>query len=127
MPPKNTPSGLTPTQGASAILYASLTEEQHERLRQMKEASDAQEPIPDDMALVKVMCEKYAKQGWRGVYGSVCAKCEHTASTHLLADDGDLRAGPYRCTECGCEQPQEGPWLPLTKRQFEHWEANRGT
>lgn len=59
-------------------------------------------------------------------YAHVCVACEHYSSVHLLAPYGDLRAGPYRCEECDCEIPQDGPFYGLTKRQYEEREALSG-
>ena len=53
-----------------------------------------------------------------GVYAWLCAGCEHLSSKHLLADNGDLHNGPYRCELCECEIPQDGPHLPLSRRQY---------
>ena len=51
-------------------------------------------------------------------YAYQCAGCEHLSSGHLLVDDGDLRAGPYRCGSCECEIPQDGPHIPLSRREY---------
>lgn len=52
-------------------------------------------------------------------YAYQCTRCDHLSSRHELADDGDLRDGPYLCTDCDCERPQDGPDRPLTRRQYE--------
>jgi hypothetical protein len=54
------------------------------------------------------------------VYGYACPLCDHPTSGHLLAEDGDLREGPYECsaTGCTCQRPQEADDIPLTRRQW---------
>lgn len=63
------------------------------------------------------------KPGW-GVWAYLCPDCEHYASQHLNHGT-DLVADPYRCTECGCEQHRDTPWLSLTRAEYELREANR--
>lgn len=54
-------------------------------------------------------------------YAYICTDCDHMAHSHGLAEDGDLRAGPYVCEHCGCSQPQDGAFAPMTRRQYEAW------
>lgn len=64
-------------------------------------------------------------RGKPSVYAYLCEPCGHLSSGHFLVDDGDLRAGPYQCQRCACQRPQDGPDIPLTRRQFEDWERQR--
>lgn len=50
-------------------------------------------------------------------YAYVCRGCEHLLSGHLLAPDGDLREGPYRCG-CGCEIAQDAPMYGVDRDSF---------
>lgn len=59
-------------------------------------------------------------------YAQLCTDCDHLGSSHLWDhhEGGTLVDGPYRCEECGCEQPQRSSsFVPLTKRQYEDWKA----
>ena len=62
-------------------------------------------------------------------YASLCDACGHLASRHLLAPEGDLQAGPYRCQHCDCATTQDGPFTPISKQQYQRipkdltWEA----
>jgi hypothetical protein len=53
-------------------------------------------------------------------YAFQCSECGHLASCHLWdpLHGGSLTEGPYRCA-CGCSQPQDGPFVGLTQRQYE--------
>lgn len=62
--------------------------------------------------------------GPRYPYAFLCTDCNHMASGHRLAEDGDLREGAYRCLNCSCEQPQDGAIVPLTRRQYEAWKRS---
>jgi hypothetical protein len=50
-----------------------------------------------------------------------CQSCGHLTVDHRLV--GDAIAGPYRCEvghgSCSCERPQDGPWVGLSKQQYE--------
>ena len=52
------------------------------------------------------------------VWAYICEACQHEASRHLLAEDGDFKAGPYRCKRCACEIRQDSPMFELTERQY---------
>jgi len=52
-------------------------------------------------------------------YAYECAKCHHFSSDHRLVVGGRLVEGPYRCLYCPCEIPQDGPHIPLTRREVE--------
>lgn len=56
-------------------------------------------------------------------YAHLCADCNHKGSDHRLAEDAATVAGPYRCLHCNCEQPQDGPFVPLNRQEFEAWAA----
>jgi hypothetical protein len=58
-------------------------------------------------------------RGKHNPYAHLCTDCGHLGSRHGLVSGGDVRAGPYRCADCGCEQTQDGPFEPLTRRQYE--------
>lgn len=58
------------------------------------------------------------------IYAYRCPKCDHLSGSHALVEpDGDLRDGPYRCAECGCERPQDAGDIPMTRDEFEIWNA----
>jgi hypothetical protein len=54
----------------------------------------------------------------RYVYAYECVACDHLCSKHRLSEDGDLRAGPYCCSICACQVPQDGPWRELSAREY---------
>lgn len=54
-----------------------------------------------------------------GYYTYVCPLCQHLTSGHRLVAGGDLRGGPYRCQECGCERPQDAGDIGMSQRQVE--------
>ena len=52
-------------------------------------------------------------------HGHQCYACNHLGSRHLLQRGGDLRQGPYRCMDCGCQVTQDTPMRPLSRREYE--------
>ena len=62
-----------------------------------------------------------------GVYATLCGTCKHLSSRHGLIEGGDLRAGPYRCMDCGCEVPQDHPDIKMDKAQYEAWATQNPT
>lgn len=55
------------------------------------------------------------------VYAYQCFACRHLASRHGLAVDGDLVAGPYRCSDCDCEISRDAPVIELSKQAYERF------
>ena len=52
----------------------------------------------------------------------VCTLCDHLISAHGLANDGDLRDGPYVCP-CGCEIAQHHSTRTISNSQYDNGEG----
>lgn len=87
-----------------------------EQLRQ--QGLTAGSPAP---AAPAVKTKAAAPRRRRAAYAYLCDACAHLASRHGLAEDGDLRAGPYQCRDCSCEIAQDAPVTAMSKRQYEAW------